>query len=82
MVFFSIPNEEGLYKLKFDFNGSASDNQTVTIFQEDGFFNCIAAEGAVEITTISETGVTGKIDARCDAGFFINGNFSVNFCPI
>ena len=82
MVFFSVPNEVGLYKLKLDLNCfTCADNITVTLFKKDGFENFIATEGAVEILAISDTEVSGRIDARYDGNTFVNGNFAVSICP-
>lgn len=82
MVFFSVPNEVGLYKLKLNLNCfTCADNYTVTLFKEDGFENFIVTEGAVEILAISDTEVTGRIDARYDDNTFVNGNFTVSICP-
>lgn len=78
-VFFSIPNKVGVYKLKFDLN-SMENSQTVTLFEDEEFMNSIATEGAVEITAITETTISGKIDATVDAENNVNGNFTVNIC--
>lgn len=82
-VFFSVPNEVGLYKLKFDFNCSnnCDDEYTVTLFKKDGFENFIASEGAVEILAISASEVSGRLDARYDDNSYVNGNFTVSICP-
>lgn len=78
-VFFFVPNAVGLYKLSFDLN--AFDGQTVTLLDDEETLNVIATEGAIEILTITETEVTGRIDARADGQNFVNGNFTVSFCP-
>ncbi|MBL7833825.1 MAG: hypothetical protein JNK18_07720 [Cyclobacteriaceae bacterium] len=78
-VFFTVPNEVGLYKLSFNL-GSFS-GQTVTLFDTETVLNTIATKGAIEILTITDTEVTGRIDARADKDNFVNGNFTVSFCP-
>ena len=80
--FFSVPNEVGIYKLKLNLNCfTCADNFTVTLFEKDGSMNFIATDGAVEILTISDTQVSGRIDARYDGNTFVNGNFTVSICP-
>jgi hypothetical protein len=78
-VFFFVPNAVGLYKLNFDL--SSFDGQTVTLFDDEETLNVIATEGAIEILSITETEVTGRIDARADGNNHVNGNFTVSFCP-
>lgn len=75
-VFFYIPNEVGVHRL----NLSLEDGLTVTLFDDEEFMNYVAAEGAIEIVSVSDTEVTGKIDARVDGETFINGNFTVSLC--
>lgn len=77
-VFFFVPKAVGVYKLSFDLN--SFDGQTVTLFDEEETLNTIATEGAIEILSISETEVTGRIDARSDGNNHVNGNFTVSFC--
>lgn len=78
-VFFTVPNEVGVYKLKFDL--STFSGQTVTLFDTETVLNTIATEGAIEILTITDTEVTGRVDARYDKTNYVNGNFTVSFCP-
>lgn len=75
-VFFSVPYEEGLFEL----NLSGTTSQTVTLYVPDETLNIIATGGAVEILSISETEISGRIDARYDEDNFINGNFTIPFC--
>jgi len=77
-VFFSITPEVGLYPLSFDLNSTSG--QTVTLFNPDGAVNIISSEGAVEILSISDTQVRGRIDARFDSETNVNGNFTATFC--
>ena len=81
-ILFSTPNEVGLYELFFDL--SSFDGQTVTLLNPNGEGgvpnNIIASTGAVEILTITDSEVTGRIDARFDGDNTVNGNFTVIFC--
>ena len=78
-VFFTLPSNTGVHLLKFDFN-DLEGSRTVTLFDDEEVMNVIATEGAVEITSITETHITGRIDARADEDNFVNGNFSVPLC--
>lgn len=80
-VFFTVPNATGLYKLKFDYNNwDAEDNQIVTLFDEETTTNYFASEGAVEITSITSTEISGRIDARSEEDTFVNGRFTITIC--
>jgi hypothetical protein len=79
MVGFPIPNEVGLYKLKSDPNFPGLI-VLFTYFDSEGPITLYVEEGAVEILTITETEVTGRIDAHKDDNNHINGNFVVLFC--
>ncbi|HEY8513301.1 MAG TPA: hypothetical protein VIL31_15190 [Cyclobacteriaceae bacterium] len=78
-VLFSIPAIKGLYTLKLDFN-NPENSYTVTLFDSDESMNVIAGKGAVEILSITESEVTGRIDARADDENYVNGNFSIPLC--
>jgi hypothetical protein len=78
-VLFTLPNKVGLYLLNFELNDFES-SIVVNLFEEDGYVNHLASTGAVEITSISETQVSGRIDAKIDDKSFVNGNFTVNIC--
>ena len=78
-VFFSVPNKVGVYKLKFDLNNPEA-SQTITLFEDEEVMNSIATEGAIEITAITESSISGRIDAKVDAENNVNGNFTVNIC--
>lgn len=79
-VFFFVPNAVGVYHLSFDLG--SFDGQVVTLLDDvDIPFNTIATKGAIEILTITDTEVTGRIDARADGDNYVNGNFRVSFCP-
>src|SRR5690606_40977769 len=54
--------------------------EPVTLFDDEEVMNVIATEGAVEITSVTDTHVTGRIDARADEDNFISGNFTVALC--
>lgn len=81
-ILFSIPDEVGLYELSF--NLESFSGQTVTLLNPNGEGgvpqNNIASIGAVEILTISETELTGRMDATLDAENTVNGNFTIIFC--
>ncbi|XOV93067.1 MAG: hypothetical protein ACFHWX_23075 [Bacteroidota bacterium] len=78
-VFFAIPEETGL--LELNLNLSSGDGETVTMFNPENSLNVIATEGAIVITEITETTVSGKMDIQFDEDNFINGNFTAEFCP-
>ncbi|MCF8374553.1 MAG: hypothetical protein K9H64_23245 [Bacteroidales bacterium] len=79
-VICSVPNQVGLYELNFDLS---SDNiQTVTLYHRASELNNAAIEGAIEITLIDTTNglVQGRIDAKIDSEYFVNGNFTLIYC--
>lgn len=39
------------------------------------------ATGAIEITSVSNGLITGKIDARVNDDNYVNGNFTIRYCP-
>jgi hypothetical protein len=78
-VFFTVDNE--LKVTKLNFNLSTWEGQTVTLFQDEGTLSVLATKGAVEILSVTETEVTGRLDARADSDSYINGNFTVQRCP-
>lgn len=78
-VLFTVPNAVGVYKLNFDL-GSFS-GQVVNLFDTETTLNTFATKGAIEILTVTDTEVTGRIDARADKDNYVNGNFTVSFCP-
>jgi hypothetical protein len=79
MVIFTLPFATGLETLLLDFN-NLENSRTVTLFDEEQTLNSIATQGAVEITSISDTEVVGRIDAQADNGNYVNGNFAVSLC--
>jgi hypothetical protein len=61
--------------------GTGSTVYTVTLTDaENPQDHHIALEGAIEITEVTATTVSGRLDARVDNGNFINGNFTVQIC--
>lgn len=78
-VMFSFPKYEGLHILKVDYNDIGS-SRTVTLFDSEETMNVVATQGAVEITSISDTEVKGRIDAHAYDDNFVNGNFTVPLC--
>jgi hypothetical protein len=79
-VFFDVPNKVGIYEINFDLMNMAEDSQSLTLYDDETGVNHIANEGAIEILTITDTEVTGRIDARSEADTYINGNFTVTLC--
>lgn len=79
MVFFSLPKLLGVQVLRLDFD-NLENSRTVTLYDSEEIMNVIATEGAVEITSVTDTEVTGRIDARADDVNFVNGNFTVPLC--
>ena len=72
-VDFSVPMKVGKYDL--------SDEQLVTF--ETGEMNVAlprAVKGAIEVVSISDTKLVGKIDAYLSDETFVNGDFTVAFC--
>lgn len=78
-VLFTVPNKIGVYKLKADLN-DLENGHFVNLFEEKNTMNHLAARGAIEILSITESKVTGRIDATFDDESFINGNFTVGIC--
>lgn len=78
-VFFSVPNATGVYPLQFD-SEDWMNSQTITLFDQEETANNIATEGAVEILSIRDTEVSGRIVAQIEGGDFVNGHFTVSFC--
>ena len=77
-VFFSLPAEVGVYNLNIDL--SNLDGQTATLFDPAETLNIIATQGAIEILTITDTLVTGRLDVRDGSGNSVNGNFTATRC--
>jgi hypothetical protein len=75
-VSFAVDKEEKLYLL----GGSGSTLYTATLLESDDTMNYIALEGAIEITSITDLAVSGRIDARVDDETFVNGNFTIPTC--
>lgn len=83
-IFFYIDNEIGVTELKFDFD-DLDNSKTATFYDPDeGDFglNIIAVEGAIEILSVSESEVTGRLDIRDgnDNSSSVNGTFTVEIC--
>lgn len=83
-IFFTLDEATGVSELKFDLN-DFDNSQTATMYDPDeGDFglNIIATEGAIEIISITDTEVKGRIDIRDghDNSSSVNGNFTVPIC--
>lgn len=84
MAFIDIvfPAETGLQEI------ANPDFPPVVVFLHDlsvdpgaGPYMGVGKKGAVEILSITDTEVTGRIDVRESNNSFVNGNFTVSFCP-
>lgn len=73
-VSFVVPNATGVYEVTGDITGF-----TVSLVDTE-LSTHLATSGAVEIVSITETSVTGKIDVKSDDNNYINGNFTIDFC--
>lgn len=73
-VYMTLPAQVGTYELTA--TGDYVTLKNGTINQELP----LARKGAVEIISISETELVGKIDAYYDDENYVNGNFTVSFC--
>ena len=63
--------------------GQGNPMKTATFSFEDGtdgWMNLIAVEGKIQITSITETTVTGSIKAQFDTNHSINGTFVIPLC--
>lgn len=78
-VLFTVPNKVGVYKLKADLN-DLENSLVVNLFEEETTMNHLASRGAIEILSITESQVTGRIDATVDDANLINGSFTVSIC--
>lgn len=83
-IFFTIDNATGVTELVFDLE-DFNNAKTATFYDPDeGDFglNIIAVEGAIEILSISDTEVKGRLDIRDgdDNSSSVNGNFTVTVC--
>jgi len=75
-VIFSVPTADpALYQLEASLTG-----QTVTLFADATVNNFIATSGQIEIQTVTETTVTGRIAAEFDSSTYVNGNFEIPRC--
>ena len=73
-VLFTIEKTVGEYELGLL-------KQTVTMY--DGTTNFVAIKGAVEILSVDEVAgtVEGRMDIKADNDNFLNGNFTLTWCP-
>jgi len=78
-LFFYVPLEVGVYDLKLDFS-DIEGSQTATFYVTDGNMNYVATEGSIEIMSIGETSVTGRMAIKSADNTFANGNFEIEFC--
>ncbi|MFY0654278.1 MAG: hypothetical protein JXQ96_19730 [Cyclobacteriaceae bacterium] len=79
VVIFTVDMATGVYKLCFSLGNNSNDvAQTLTLY--DGTTNHIATMGAIEITSITDSEVSGRLDATADETSFVNGTFTVPLC--
>ena len=78
-VSFLVVGVKGLYAITDPDPYKSNGAPSVTITTADGS-TLIAKRGAVEILGISNTTVSGRIDAYADDQNFVNGNFEVLIC--
>lgn len=80
-VFFDVPNAVGVYELEINWDANLlrgnEEGQTITLYNEASGMSHIGTEGAIEILAVTDTEITGRIDARSESGTYINGNFTV-----
>ena len=77
VVIFSVPNQVGSYEL-------ALGSQSITLFDPKGNLNTIIANGTLEIQSIDATdgdSVTGRIVGESNDDNFVDGNFTIVYCP-
>lgn len=77
-VYFYVPNKVGLYKLKYSTDDPFYNS--ISLYENERSLNHVAYNGAIEIVSITDTAISGRIDASMDGENFVNGNFTVNFC--
>lgn len=77
-IFFNVPNEIGVYNLSFNLNDFSG--RTATIFHESTSMNSIASDGKIEILTVTETEITGRMAIQANADNYANGNFTLTLC--
>ncbi|MBT8494256.1 MAG: hypothetical protein KJO07_14470 [Deltaproteobacteria bacterium] len=71
----NLPMEPGSYDL------SLSLNMTFVVEDSDGISNLIGTDGLLRIDSVTDTTVSGGIDASYDGDNQINGLFEVAICP-
>lgn len=74
-IIFSVPMEVGLYELGLNYTVTFNDASVVNEVNAE-----IAICGAVEILTVSDTEVTGRIDADASEDSKLNGTFTLERC--
>ena len=75
-VMFNVPAQVG--KTSLFWNLSTGENETLTLYDPDaGSYNHIVTEGSIEILTLTDTEITGRIWANGDTENTVNGNFTV-----
>ncbi len=81
-VSINVTKEVGLYKIRSGFDSSDSNQINLINLDDDGVPLNILTDGVVEILTITDTEVTGRMDASFDSNSQVNGNFTVISCSV
>ncbi|BDD03313.1 hypothetical protein [Aureibacter tunicatorum] len=74
-IIFTVPLEVGLYELSLENGLTFNDASVVNSVNAVGSI-C----GGIEITSVTDTEVSGKIDAYADEDNGFNGTFTVSIC--
>lgn len=79
-VIATLPKELGVREFKFSFSDPAAQTATLIYYEETTPFNIIAIDGAIELMSIGDSVITGRIDAYVDEDNYVNGVFTLDFC--
>lgn len=77
-VLFSTPSAVGIYELRPI--GHDDGSYLVNLFDPAETLNIFAGQGAIEILTLTDTEVTGRMDVYFDDDTHVNGNFTLPYC--
>ena len=78
-ILMSIPTIVGLKELSFDFH-DFENSYTVTLYATEGSLNTVATKGAVEVLSLTDSTLTGRMDVYADGDNYVNGNFTIQIC--
>lgn len=74
-IIFSVPMEVGLYDLGVDYSVTFNDASVTNEVNAD-----VSLCGAVEIVSVNDTQVTGRLDVEANADSELNGTFTLERC--